>query len=63
MKLHANARSCPRSGQLLVDPINAGWSVMEVAEAAGITDSTARREPRRVVLRPPRPLPHGGSGY
>jgi transposase InsO family protein len=27
----------------LVDRIDAGWSVMEVAEAAGITDRTARR--------------------
>lgn len=43
MKLHANARTCPKSRQLLVDRINAGWSVMEAAEAAGITDRTARR--------------------
>ena len=41
--LHANARTCPKSRQLLVDRINAGWSVMEAAEAAGITDRTARR--------------------
>src|SRR5437763_2058885 len=43
MKLHANARTCPKSRQLLVDRIGAGWSVMEAAEAAGITDRTARR--------------------
>ncbi len=43
MKLHANARTCPKSRQLLVDRINGGWSVMEAAEAAGITDRTARR--------------------
>jgi transposase InsO family protein len=43
MKLHANARTCPKSRQLLVDRIDAGWSVMEAAEAAGITDRTARR--------------------
>src|SRR4051812_24600383 len=43
MKLHANARTCPKSRQLLVDRIEAGWSVMEAAEAAGITDRTARR--------------------
>jgi transposase InsO family protein len=43
MKLHANARTCPKSRRLLVDRIDAGWSVMEAAEAAGITDRTARR--------------------
>jgi transposase InsO family protein len=43
MKLHANARSCPKSRQLLVDRVGAGWSVMEAAEAAGITDRSARR--------------------
>jgi transposase InsO family protein len=44
MKLHANARTCPKSRQLLVDRIcREGWSVMEAAEAAGITDRTARR--------------------
>ncbi len=43
MKLHANARTCPKSRQLLVERIDAGWSVMEAAEAAGITDRTARR--------------------
>jgi transposase InsO family protein len=43
MKLHANARTCPKSRQLLVDRIGAGWSVIEAAEAAGITDRTARR--------------------
>ncbi len=43
MKLHANARTCPNSRRLLVDRVGAGWSVMEAAEAAGITDRTARR--------------------
>ena len=43
MKLHANARTCPKSRRLLVDRIDAGWSVMEAAEAAGVTDRTARR--------------------
>src|SRR4051794_40506779 len=43
MKLHANARTCPNSRRLLVDRVEAGWSVMEAAEAAGITDRTARR--------------------
>jgi transposase InsO family protein len=43
MKLHANARTCPKSRQLLVDRIESGWSVMQAAEAAGITARTARR--------------------
>src|SRR3954464_11467197 len=43
MKLHANARTCPKSRQLLVNRVAAGWSVMEAAEAAGISDRTARR--------------------
>jgi transposase InsO family protein len=43
MKLHANARTCPKSRRLLVDRVEGGWSVMEAAEAAGITDRTARR--------------------
>ena len=43
MKLHANARSCPNSRRLLVERIEAGWSVMEAAEAAGVADRTARR--------------------
>ncbi len=43
MKLHGNARTCPKSRQLLVDRVHGGWSVMEAAEAAGITDRTARR--------------------
>jgi transposase InsO family protein len=43
MNLHANARTCPKSRRLLVERVEAGWSVMEAAEAAGITDRTARR--------------------
>jgi transposase InsO family protein len=43
MKLHGNARTCPKSRQLLIDRVRGGWSVMEAAEAAGITDRTARR--------------------
>jgi transposase InsO family protein len=44
MKLHANARTCPKSRRLLVDRVQRErWSVMEAAEAAGITDRTARR--------------------
>ena len=33
MKLHANARTCPKSRKLLVDRVAAGWSVMEAAAA------------------------------
>ncbi len=47
MRLHANARTCPKSRRLLVDRVGVGWSVMEAAEAAGITDRTARRWLRR----------------
>src|SRR3954454_6465355 len=47
MNLHANARTCPNSRRLLVERIEAGWSVMEAAEAAGITDRTARRWMKR----------------
>jgi transposase len=43
MKLHANARTCPNSRRLLVQRVETGWSVMEAAAAAGITDRTARR--------------------
>jgi transposase InsO family protein len=47
MRLHANARTCPKSRRLLVERIEGGWSVMEAAAAAGITDRTARRWLRR----------------
>ena len=44
MKLHANARSCPKSRRLRVDRVlRERWSVVEAAAAAGITDRTARR--------------------
>ena len=43
MNLHANARTCPKSRRLLVDRVNGGWSLMEAAAAAGISDRTARR--------------------
>jgi transposase InsO family protein len=47
MKLHRNARTCPKSRKLLCDRIEAGWSVMEAAVAAGISDRTARRWMKR----------------
>jgi transposase InsO family protein len=44
MKLHANARLSLKGRQLLVERIEVmGWSVMEAAEAAGITERTARK--------------------
>jgi transposase InsO family protein len=44
MKLHANARSCPKSRMLLVKRIEEeGWSLMVAAEAAGISERSARK--------------------
>jgi len=43
MKLHGNARTCPKSRKLLCERIEAGWSLLEVAAAAGISDRSARR--------------------
>jgi transposase InsO family protein len=44
MKLHANARLSVKGRELLVDRIeNAGWSLTRAAEAAGVSDRTARK--------------------
>jgi transposase InsO family protein len=44
MKLHANARTCPNSRRLLVKRIEEeGWSLMVAAEAAGISERSARK--------------------
>ncbi len=44
MNIHANARTCPKSRRLLVQRIDEeGWSLMEAAEAAGISERTARK--------------------
>jgi transposase InsO family protein len=44
MKLHANARTCPKSRKLLVSRIEEeGWSLMVAAEAAGISERSARK--------------------
>ena len=44
MKMHANARLSLKGRELLIDRVeNAGWSVVAAAEAAGITDRTARK--------------------
>jgi transposase InsO family protein len=44
MKLHGNARTCPKSRRLLVERVLArGWSLMEAAEAAGVSERTASK--------------------
>src|ERR1700733_7364829 len=44
MKMHANARLSLKGRGLLVDRVgNAGWSLVAAAEAAGISDRTARK--------------------
>jgi transposase InsO family protein len=43
MKLHANARTCPKSRRLLVDRIEGGWSLTLAAEAAGVSERTAAK--------------------
>src|SRR5215216_588001 len=48
MKLHANAKTCPKSRRLLVRRVREeGWSVMAAAEAAGISERNAYRWLRR----------------
>jgi len=42
MKLHGNARTCPKSRRLLVDRVEGGgWSLAAAAEAAGVSERTA----------------------
>lgn len=44
MKIHANAKTCPKSRRLMVERITeGGWSLMEAAEAAGISGRTAAK--------------------
>ena len=44
MKLHANARLSLKGRELLIERVEvAGWSLMEAAEAAGISERTARK--------------------
>ena len=44
MKLHANARTCPKSRRLLVRRIEEErWSLVAAAEAAGISERSARK--------------------
>ncbi len=44
MKLHGNARLSVKGRELLIDRVeDAGWSLSSAAEAAGISDRTARK--------------------
>jgi transposase InsO family protein len=44
MKMHANARLSLKGRELLIERVeNAGWSLSAAAEAAGISDHTARK--------------------
>jgi len=44
MKLHGNARTCPKSRRLLVERVECnGWSVTAAAEAAGVGERTVYR--------------------
>jgi transposase InsO family protein len=44
MKLHRNAKLSVKGRELLVDRVeNAGWSLTQAAEAAGVSDRTARK--------------------
>jgi len=44
MKMHANARLSRKGRELLIDRVeDAGWSLSAAAEAAGISDRTARK--------------------
>jgi transposase InsO family protein len=44
MKLHANARTCPKSRRLIVRRIEEqGWSLAAAAEAAGVSERTAAK--------------------
>jgi transposase len=48
MKLHGNARTCPKSRRLLVERVvSEGWSVTAAAEAAGVSERTVYRWLRR----------------
>ena len=69
MKLHGNARTCPKSRKLLVERIESKtWSVTAAAEAAGVSERTVyrwlkrrREEGERGLLdrsSAPRSIPH-----
>jgi transposase len=43
MRLHGNAKLSVKGRKLLVERIEAGWSVAAAAEAAGFSERTARK--------------------
>jgi transposase InsO family protein len=43
MKLHGNARTCPRSRRLLVERVECGWTLRSAAAAAGVSERTAAK--------------------
>jgi transposase InsO family protein len=43
MKLHGNARTCPRSRRLLVERVECGWTLRRAAAAAGVSERTAAK--------------------
>ena len=43
MKLHGNARTCPRSRRLLVERVECGWTLRRAAAAAGVSVRTAAK--------------------
>jgi transposase len=43
MKLHGNARTCPRGRRLLVERVECGWTVRRAAGAAGVSERTAAK--------------------
>jgi transposase len=48
MKLHANATTCPKSRALIARRVlEQGWSLKAAAEAAGVSEPTARKWVRR----------------
>jgi transposase len=50
MKLHANARTCPKSRALIAGRVlDEGWSLTAAAEAAGVSVVTARKWVRRAA--------------
>ena len=52
MKMHANARLSLKGRELLIERVEiAGWSLSAAAEAAGITDLTARKWRERTAPR------------
>jgi transposase InsO family protein len=50
MKIHGNARTCPRSRLLIVRRVEAGWTLAETAVAAGVSVRTVSKWLRRYRL-------------